>query len=197
MVSISGTPLILVDGSSYLFRAYHSPPHLTNSRGEATGAIYGVVNMLKSLLRQYQPTQMAVVFDAMSRLITRITRLPRGWSLTLGILLLLLIGSSGLGQLKVAKAPSFKVEGDTPVTVKIVLDDERLCPGFAYRLVRGVKNSPSPDWLQQRLRAVADDRKARPIIGMRRLLVVHQPHLRAPQGVGDARSLMDGEQAAD
>jgi DNA polymerase-1 len=64
MVSISGTPLILVDGSSYLFRAYHSPPHLTNSRGEATGAIYGVVNMLKSLLRQYQPTQMAVIFDA-------------------------------------------------------------------------------------------------------------------------------------
>lgn len=64
MVSISGTPLILVDGSSYLFRAYHSPPHLTNSRGEATGAIYGVVNMLKSLLRQYQPSQMAVVFDA-------------------------------------------------------------------------------------------------------------------------------------
>ncbi|HEX5792670.1 MAG TPA: 5'-3' exonuclease H3TH domain-containing protein, partial [Rheinheimera sp.] len=64
MVSIPGTPLILVDGSSYLFRAYHSPPHLTNSRGEATGAIYGVVNMLKSLLRQYQPSQMAVVFDA-------------------------------------------------------------------------------------------------------------------------------------
>jgi len=64
MASISSTPLILVDGSSYLFRAYHSPPHLTNSRGEATGAIYGVVNMLKSLLRQYQPTQMVVVFDA-------------------------------------------------------------------------------------------------------------------------------------
>lgn len=64
MVSIAGTPLILVDGSSYLFRAYHSPPHLTNSRGEATGAIYGVVNMLKSLLRQYKPEQMAVVFDA-------------------------------------------------------------------------------------------------------------------------------------
>jgi DNA polymerase I len=64
MASTSGAPLILVDGSSYLFRAYHSPPHLTNSRGEATGAIYGVVNMLKSLLRQYQPTQMAVVFDA-------------------------------------------------------------------------------------------------------------------------------------
>ncbi len=64
MATISATPLILVDGSSYLFRAYHAPPHLTNSRGEATGAIYGVVNMLKSLLKQYQPTQMAVVFDA-------------------------------------------------------------------------------------------------------------------------------------
>lgn len=64
MVYIPKDPLILVDGSSYLFRAYHSPPHLTNSRGEATGAIYGVVNMLKSLLKQYQPSQMAVVFDA-------------------------------------------------------------------------------------------------------------------------------------
>ncbi|MEH8017315.1 DNA polymerase I [Rheinheimera muenzenbergensis] len=64
MPTTASTPLILVDGSSYLFRAYHSPPHLTNSKGEATGAIYGVVNMLKSLLRQYQPTQMAVVFDA-------------------------------------------------------------------------------------------------------------------------------------
>jgi DNA polymerase-1 len=64
MVHIPADPLILVDGSSYLFRAYHSPPHLTNSKGEATGAIYGVVNMLKSLLRQYNPTQMVVVFDA-------------------------------------------------------------------------------------------------------------------------------------
>lgn len=64
MVNIPTNPLILVDGSSYLFRAYHSPPHLTNSKGEATGAIYGVVNMLKSLLRQYKPEQMAVVFDA-------------------------------------------------------------------------------------------------------------------------------------
>ena len=64
MVYIPTNPLILVDGSSYLFRAYHSPPHLTNSKGEATGAIYGVVNMLKSLLKHYNPTQMAVVFDA-------------------------------------------------------------------------------------------------------------------------------------
>lgn len=64
MVQIPADPLILVDGSSYLFRAYHSPPHLTNAKGEATGAIYGVVNMLKSLLRQYNPSQMAVVFDA-------------------------------------------------------------------------------------------------------------------------------------
>ena len=52
MAQIPENPLILVDGSSYLFRAYHSPPHLTNSKGEATGAIYGVINMLKSLIRQ-------------------------------------------------------------------------------------------------------------------------------------------------
>lgn len=64
MARIPADPLILVDGSSYLFRAYHSPPHLTNSKGEATGAIYGVVNMLNSLLRQFNPSQMAVVFDA-------------------------------------------------------------------------------------------------------------------------------------
>lgn len=57
-------PLVLVDGSSYLFRAYHAPPHLTNSKGEATGAIYGVVNMLKSLIRQYSPERMIVIFDA-------------------------------------------------------------------------------------------------------------------------------------
>lgn len=57
-------PIILVDGSSYLFRAYHSPPHLTNSKGESTGAIYGVVNMLKSLVRQYSPEKMIVIFDA-------------------------------------------------------------------------------------------------------------------------------------
>lgn len=57
-------PLVLVDGSSYLFRAYHSPPHLTNSKGEATGAIYGVVNMLKSLVKQYSPERMIVIFDA-------------------------------------------------------------------------------------------------------------------------------------
>ncbi|CAH9062863.1 DNA polymerase I [Pseudoalteromonas holothuriae] len=64
MSLIPENPLILVDGSSYLFRAYHSPPHLTNSKGEATGAIYGVINMLKSLLKQYQPSHMVVVFDA-------------------------------------------------------------------------------------------------------------------------------------
>lgn len=57
-------PIILVDGSSYLFRAYHAPPHLTNSKGESTGAIYGVVNMLKSLVRQYDPEKMVVIFDA-------------------------------------------------------------------------------------------------------------------------------------
>ncbi|MES9906178.1 MAG: DNA polymerase I [Sedimenticola sp.] len=56
--------LILVDGSSYLFRAYHALPPLTNSHGEATGAIVGVVNMLRKLINEYRPERMAVVFDA-------------------------------------------------------------------------------------------------------------------------------------
>ncbi len=64
MPNIAENPLILVDGSSYLYRAYYAPPHLTNSKGEATGAVYGVINMLRSLLKQYKPEQMAVVFDA-------------------------------------------------------------------------------------------------------------------------------------
>ncbi|MBW8190075.1 DNA polymerase I [Neiella marina] len=64
MTTVPQQPFVLVDGSSYLYRAYHSPPHLTNSKGEATGAVYGVINMLRSLIRQYQPTHMAVVFDA-------------------------------------------------------------------------------------------------------------------------------------
>jgi len=57
-------PLILVDGSSYLFRAFHALPPLENSKGQATGAIYGVINMLKKLVDEYQPEHMAVVFDA-------------------------------------------------------------------------------------------------------------------------------------
>ncbi|MEG3767980.1 5'-3' exonuclease, partial [Alteromonas sp. 14N.309.X.WAT.G.H12] len=57
-------PFILVDGSSYLFRAFHGMPPLTNSKGQDTGAIYGVINMLRSLIRQYHPTHIAVVFDA-------------------------------------------------------------------------------------------------------------------------------------
>ena len=64
MAQIPENPLILVDGSSYLFRAYHSPPHFVNSKGEPTGAIYGVVNMLKSLVKQFDPSHVAVIFDA-------------------------------------------------------------------------------------------------------------------------------------
>lgn len=47
--------LVLVDGSSYLYRAYHAFPPLTNSLGEPTGAMYGVLNMLKSLIAKVQP----------------------------------------------------------------------------------------------------------------------------------------------
>ncbi|MDU7865991.1 MAG: 5'-3' exonuclease H3TH domain-containing protein, partial [Pantoea sp.] len=64
MAQIAENPLILVDGSSYLYRAYHAFPPLTNSAGEPTGAMYGVLNMLKSLLTQYSPSHVAVVFDA-------------------------------------------------------------------------------------------------------------------------------------
>jgi DNA polymerase-1 len=60
----SAKPLVLVDGSSYLFRAFHAMPNLTNSRGEPTGAIYGVVNMIRRLLADYEPEHIAVVFDA-------------------------------------------------------------------------------------------------------------------------------------
>ncbi|ANE75404.1 DNA polymerase I [Dickeya solani] len=64
MVQIADNPLILVDGSSYLYRAYHAFPPLTNGAGEPTGAMYGVLNMLRSLLQQYHPSHVAVVFDA-------------------------------------------------------------------------------------------------------------------------------------
>lgn len=63
------------------------------------------------------------------------------------------LAASGLGKLKAPKAPSFKVEGETPHQVKLELE-EHLCPGFAYRLVRGVKNGPSPKWMQQRLLSI-------------------------------------------
>lgn len=56
-------PFILVDGSSYLFRAYHALPPLTNSQGHPCGALYGVINMLRNLINKYQPKHIAVVFD--------------------------------------------------------------------------------------------------------------------------------------
>ena len=56
--------LYLVDGSSYLYRAFHALPNLTNSRGEPTGALLGVANMLKRLLNENDPEYIAVVFDA-------------------------------------------------------------------------------------------------------------------------------------
>lgn len=64
MATIPENPLILIDGSSYLYRAYHAAPNFTNSDGEPTGAIYGVVNMLRSMLRQFSTDRIAVIFDA-------------------------------------------------------------------------------------------------------------------------------------
>lgn len=56
--------LVLVDGTSYLYRAFHALPPLSNSRGEPTGAIYGVISMLRKLIKDTQPEYIAVVFDA-------------------------------------------------------------------------------------------------------------------------------------
>ncbi len=56
--------LVLVDGSSYLYRAFHAMPSLSNSKGMPTGAAYGIVNMLRRLLADYDPSHLAVVFDA-------------------------------------------------------------------------------------------------------------------------------------
>ena len=59
--------LVLVDGSSYLYRAFHALPPLTNSRGEPTGAVLGVLNMLLRMMREQDPALVAVVFDAPGR----------------------------------------------------------------------------------------------------------------------------------
>jgi len=58
------SPLVLVDGSSYLYRAYHALPPLSNSRGLATGAVKGVISMLRRLMKDYPGSPVAVVFDA-------------------------------------------------------------------------------------------------------------------------------------
>lgn len=57
-------PLVLVDGSSYLYRAYHALPPLTNSKGQPTGAVKGVINMMRRLLKDYPRSPIAVIFDA-------------------------------------------------------------------------------------------------------------------------------------
>jgi DNA polymerase-1 len=61
---IPSPDLVLVDGSSYVYRAFHALPPLTNSRGEPTGAVLGVLNMLLKFVKEYQPKCIAVVFDA-------------------------------------------------------------------------------------------------------------------------------------
>jgi len=61
---ICPAPLVLVDGSSYLYRAYHALPPLTNSKGQPTGAVKGVINMMRRLIKDYPESQIAVIFDA-------------------------------------------------------------------------------------------------------------------------------------
>lgn len=57
-------PFVLIDGSSYFYRAFHALPPLSNSKGNPTGAVYGVLNMIRRLIKDYQPEHIAVVFDA-------------------------------------------------------------------------------------------------------------------------------------
>ena len=64
MITTSDAPLILIDGSSYLYRAYHASPKFTNLQGEPTGAAYGVINMLRSLVKKYPLSNVVVIFDA-------------------------------------------------------------------------------------------------------------------------------------
>src|SRR5437879_3097050 len=64
LISSLGKTLLLVDGSSYLYRAFHALPDLRNAAGEPTGAIYGVLNMLRRLLADYKADYLACVFDA-------------------------------------------------------------------------------------------------------------------------------------
>lgn len=61
---MSACDVLLIDGSSYLYRAYHALPPLLNQQGMATGAIFGVINMLRKCLTEMQPAHLAVVFDA-------------------------------------------------------------------------------------------------------------------------------------
>ena len=60
---MSEEKLLLVDGSSYLYRAYHALPDLTSPSGQPTGAIYGVLTMLQKLIKEEQPDYLAVIFD--------------------------------------------------------------------------------------------------------------------------------------
>lgn len=64
MTENNSTPIVLVDGSSYLYRAYHALPPLTNSRGRATGAVKGVISMLRRLQKDYPESLVVVIFDA-------------------------------------------------------------------------------------------------------------------------------------
>ncbi|MGH8588143.1 MAG: 5'-3' exonuclease, partial [Gammaproteobacteria bacterium] len=64
MQKTGGKLLLLVDGSSYLYRAFHALPPLSTSGGEPTGAVHGVAAMLKRVVKDHAPTYLAVVFDA-------------------------------------------------------------------------------------------------------------------------------------
>ena len=74
-MSQTDKPVVIVDGSSYLFRAYHALPELTNADGQSTGAIYGVTNMVKRLMNDYKDHPILMVFDSKGKT-TRHTYFP-------------------------------------------------------------------------------------------------------------------------
>src|SRR6266581_1133811 len=82
-----------------------------------------------------------------------------GKNITLGVGTIRGVESRGMlcsaAELQISKDPGIKpVKGEFPCPVKVTVEDATLCPGFALRLVRGVKNGPSPQWLQQRLTSI-------------------------------------------
>ena len=68
---MSKEKLLLVDGSSYLYRAFHALPDLRSSDGRPTGAIYGVLNMLQKLIKSERPDYLSVIFDTPAKTLDR------------------------------------------------------------------------------------------------------------------------------
>ncbi|MEM6475991.1 MAG: phenylalanine--tRNA ligase subunit beta [Pseudomonadota bacterium] len=107
------------------------------------------------------------------------------------------LAAAGLGTLKPIAFPSFEVSGECPVEIRT--DDETGCPAFYGRVIKGVKNGPSPDWMQQRLKS-AGQRPISLLVDLTNYLMLafgrpaHVYDLAKLQGAVVARRATDGEQ---